>query len=145
MKVPISDNAVIDLDAPVLSAYRVQIKGTVRWFVWCKHCQVWYKHGSGEGHRQAHRNDSVKAVLANGAQLGLCWGVETCSLGSRGLTHVAMVGPFSGNQPCRDLLRVFGEACHTEPVLQEHLCVWLDAQCLNTQGNAVSSAADAAG
>ena len=38
----------------------------------------------------------------------------------------------------------FGEACHTEPVLQEHLCVWLDAQCLNTQGNAVSSAADGA-
>lgn len=59
MKVPISDNAVIDLDAPVLSSFEARIKGTVRWVVWCKHCQVWHRHVPGEGHREAHCNDSV--------------------------------------------------------------------------------------
>ena len=59
MKVPISDTAVIDLEAPVLLAYRVRIGQTVRWLAWCKHCQIWHQYGPGEGHREAHCNDSA--------------------------------------------------------------------------------------
>ena len=66
MKVPISDNAVIDLEAPVVSAFGARIKGTVRWLVWCKHCQVWHKHGPGEGHREAHCLDSTSPYWRKG-------------------------------------------------------------------------------
>ena len=58
MKVPISDYALVDLNAPVLPAYEAIIKGTVRWLVWCKHCRKWHRHGAAEGHREAHRTDS---------------------------------------------------------------------------------------
>jgi len=27
---------------------------SVRWVVWCKHCNAWHKHGPAEGHREAH-------------------------------------------------------------------------------------------
>ena len=68
MKVPISDTAVIDLDAPVLPAYKARI-GTVRWLVWCKHCQVWHQHGPAEGHREAHCNDSASPYWRTGYNL----------------------------------------------------------------------------
>ena len=45
MKVPISQHAVIDLDAPVLPAYEVRSKAGVRWVVWCKHCREWLGMG----------------------------------------------------------------------------------------------------
>ncbi len=58
MKVPISDYAVINLDAPVLPAYECFVSGSVYWLVWCKHCSKWHRHGPAEGHREAHCNDS---------------------------------------------------------------------------------------
>ena len=58
MKVPISEFAVIDLEAPVLSAYEVVIDGVTHWVVWCVHCGEWHKHGPAEGHREAHCQDS---------------------------------------------------------------------------------------
>ena len=57
MKVPISDYAVIALDAPVLPAYECFVSGSVYWLVWCKHCRYWHRHGPAEGHREAHCND----------------------------------------------------------------------------------------
>lgn len=76
MTVPISGDHLIDLDAPVLPAYEEVIKGTTRWLVWCKHCQTWHRHGTGEGHREAHCNDSSQPVLEDGIQLGVCREVE---------------------------------------------------------------------
>lgn len=54
MKVPISDRQLIDLDAPVLPAYRTRYGGIDRYAVWCKHCREWHFHGPAEGHREAH-------------------------------------------------------------------------------------------
>ena len=54
MKVPIDDYAVINLDAPTLSAYEAVIEGVTCWLVWCKHCRMWHRHGAVEGHREAH-------------------------------------------------------------------------------------------
>jgi hypothetical protein len=59
MKVPISDYALVDLDAPVLPAYEAVIEGVTHWVVWCKYCQVWHQHGAAEGHREAHCTDSA--------------------------------------------------------------------------------------
>jgi hypothetical protein len=54
MKVPISDFALIDLNAPTVAAYAVPHETGVAWGVWCKFCQAWHYHGIGEGHREAH-------------------------------------------------------------------------------------------
>jgi hypothetical protein len=54
MKVPIDDYACIDLDAPVLPAYETVSTGSVRWLVWCDHCDAYHRHGPAEGHREAH-------------------------------------------------------------------------------------------
>ena len=51
MKVPIDDHSVINLDAPTLPVYEATTDGSVYWFVWCEHCQVWHRHGPREGHR----------------------------------------------------------------------------------------------
>ena len=69
MKVPISETAVIDIEAPVLSAYEAVIKGSVRWVVWCKHCGQWHSHGPAEGHREAHCNDSASGYWKTGYNL----------------------------------------------------------------------------
>jgi hypothetical protein len=57
MKVPIDDDACIDLDAPVLPAYEAFVSGSVYWLVWCDHCGKHHRHGPAEGHREAHCND----------------------------------------------------------------------------------------
>jgi hypothetical protein len=49
MKVPISEYAVVDLDAPVLPAYEKIVGGVTKWVVWCKHSQKWHSHGAAEG------------------------------------------------------------------------------------------------
>ncbi len=49
MKIPIDEVAVIDLDAPVLSAYEAKYRGVVRWCVWCKHCREWQITGRLKG------------------------------------------------------------------------------------------------
>jgi hypothetical protein len=55
MKVPISDHALVSLDAPVLPAYSFRSAGrNQRWLVWCKWCRHWHAHGPMEGHREAH-------------------------------------------------------------------------------------------
>jgi hypothetical protein len=71
MKVPISEFDVIDLDAPVLSAYEVVVNGAVRWIVWCKHCMDWHNHGPAEGHREAHCQDSRSPYWKQGYNLAL--------------------------------------------------------------------------
>ena len=38
MKIPISEYACLDLDAPTLPAREVVISGATRWAVWCRHC-----------------------------------------------------------------------------------------------------------
>jgi len=69
MKVPISDQHLIDLDAPVLPAYEAVIRGSTRWLIWCKYCQTWHRHGAGEGHREAHCNDSSSPYWKTGYNL----------------------------------------------------------------------------
>ena len=69
MKVPISDYALIDLEAPVLPAYEAIIKGTVRWMVWCKFCNKWHHHGPAEGHREAHCTDATSGYWKQGYNL----------------------------------------------------------------------------
>ena len=69
MKVPIDEGHLIDLDAPVLSAYEVVLKGAVRWLVWCKHCEKWHGHGAAEGHREAHCIDSTSPYWKTGYNL----------------------------------------------------------------------------
>jgi hypothetical protein len=69
MKVPINETAVIDLEAPVLPAYDAVIKGSIRWQVWCKYCACWHEHGPGEGHREAHCNDSASPYWRTGYNL----------------------------------------------------------------------------
>jgi hypothetical protein len=69
MKVPISDCALIDLDAPVLPAFDVVIKGVTRWVVWCKFCEKWHHHGAAEGHREAHCTDSGSPYWKKGYNL----------------------------------------------------------------------------
>ena len=69
MKVPISEHALIDLDATVLPAYEASINGSVRWVVWCKHCGKYHRHGAVEGHREAHCNDSTGPYWKTGYNL----------------------------------------------------------------------------
>ena len=69
MKVPISDHAVINLDAPVLSAYEVVLDGSTHWVVWCEHCGEWHKHEAAEGHSEAHCQDSTSPYRKEGYNL----------------------------------------------------------------------------
>ena len=69
MKVPISECALIDLDAPTLPAYEVKSKADVHWVVWCKHCRMWHRHGAAEGHREAHCEDSSSPYWKTGYNL----------------------------------------------------------------------------
>ena len=69
MKVPISDDQLLDLDAPVLPAYEVVSGGAVRWQVWCKHCKEWHRHGAAEGHREAHCSDPASPYWKSGYNL----------------------------------------------------------------------------
>ena len=71
MKVPIDDYACIDLDAPVLPAYETVSTGSVRWLVWCDHCDVYHRHGPAEGHREAHCNDPTSRYWRSGFSLAL--------------------------------------------------------------------------
>jgi hypothetical protein len=71
MKVPIDDYACIDLDAPVLPACETISNGSVRWLVWCDHCDVYHRHGPAEGHREAHCNDSASPYWNTGYNLAL--------------------------------------------------------------------------
>ncbi len=69
MKVPISESALIDLDAPVLPAYEILVDGVQHWMVWCKHCRTWHRHGAAEGHREAHCEDSSSPYWKQGYNL----------------------------------------------------------------------------
>ena len=56
MKIPISEYAWLDLDAPTLPAVEcvsLQTSG-IHWAVWCKYCEEYHRHGAMEGHRKAH-------------------------------------------------------------------------------------------
>ena len=50
----------LDLDAPTVPAYerRYPVTDRLLWTVWCKHCERWHWHGPGEGHWEAHCQDS---------------------------------------------------------------------------------------
>jgi hypothetical protein len=69
LKVPISENALIDPDAPVLPAYEVVVDGVTHWVVWCKYCGQWHPHGAAEGHREAHCNASASPYWKTGYNL----------------------------------------------------------------------------
>ena len=69
MKVPIDEVAVIDLEAPVLSAYERRIDSAVRWCVWCRHCREWHDHGPAEGYREAHCQDESSPYWRTGYNL----------------------------------------------------------------------------
>lgn len=79
MKVPINEVAVVSLDAPVLSAYEARVKGVTRWFVWCKHCGKWHRHGPAEGHREAHCLDQSSPYWTTGYNLAFAGKVEGAS------------------------------------------------------------------
>lgn len=38
MKIPISDFALLDLDAPTVAAYAIPHETGVAWGVWCRYC-----------------------------------------------------------------------------------------------------------
>ena len=86
MKVPISEYALIDLDAPVLAAYEASIKGSVRWLVWCKHCGEWHGHGPTEGHREAHCQDSRSPYWKTGYNLAYAGKWQKLPRGNDGTT-----------------------------------------------------------
>jgi hypothetical protein len=69
MKVPISDYAVVDLDAPVLPAYERVVEGVMNWAVWCAHCEKWHFHGPADGHREAHCTDPASPYWKTGYNL----------------------------------------------------------------------------
>jgi hypothetical protein len=69
MKIPISEVALIDLDAPVLPAYEVVVDGVKHWVVWCRHCREWHRHGSAEGYRDAHCEDRSSPYWKRGYNL----------------------------------------------------------------------------
>jgi len=54
MKIPLSTNVLIDLDAPTLPAFETQIDEVTKWVVWCDHCETRHQHGALEGYREAH-------------------------------------------------------------------------------------------
>jgi len=49
MKVPISEDELLDLEAPVLLADEAVLNGSAYWLIWCNHCGVWHRYGSVEG------------------------------------------------------------------------------------------------
>ena len=59
MKIPLPDNAVTSLDAPVLPALAILCNDVSRWLVWCRYCQLWHRHGAQEGHREAHCTETT--------------------------------------------------------------------------------------
>jgi hypothetical protein len=69
MKIAIPNGFLIEPDAPVLTAEAVKIKGRERWRVWCAHCNVHHLHGVGEGHREAHCNDTASPYWKRGYNL----------------------------------------------------------------------------
>lgn len=69
MKVPIDEVAVIDTEAPVLSAYETKICGVTYWLVWCCHCEKWHRHGPAEGHREAHCQEWTSPYWKTGYNL----------------------------------------------------------------------------
>lgn len=71
VKVPILHNQVLDLDAPVLPAYRVNLKGSDRFAVWCKYCRAWHFHGPADGHREAHCSEVTSQYRRTGYNLAL--------------------------------------------------------------------------
>lgn len=70
-KVPISDHACVDLDAPVLAAEEVLVEGRRLWRVWCRHCDAWHYHGPMEGHRIAHCRVAASPYVATGYNIAL--------------------------------------------------------------------------
>ena len=69
MLIPIDANHVINLDAPVVSAYEVEVSDVPHWIVWCKHCGVWHQHSAGAGLRQAHCVNEHSPYLRHGYNL----------------------------------------------------------------------------
>jgi hypothetical protein len=69
MKVPISNYAVVELEAPVLPAYEKVVQGVTKWVVWCKYCGRWHSHGAAEGHREAHCHDPCSPFWKSGYNL----------------------------------------------------------------------------
>ena len=69
MKVPIDDVAVIDIKAPVLTAYETRIRGAVQWLVRFRHCKKRHRHGPAEGHRVAHCPDRRSPYWKTGCNL----------------------------------------------------------------------------
>jgi len=70
VRIPISNHAVIDLDAPTLAAYEVYDQ-YVRWVVYCKHCRLWHSHSPAEGHREAHCHDPESPYRKRGYNVSL--------------------------------------------------------------------------
>jgi hypothetical protein len=87
VKISIDDVAVLDLDAPVLSAYEAKYRGVVRWFAWCKHRRERHDHGPTEGHWEAHCRDPSSPYWKSGYNLAYAgkW-VTGRGLGSPGVT-----------------------------------------------------------
>jgi hypothetical protein len=76
MKIAISESALLDLDAPVLSAYETVVEEATLWAVWCKHCQAWHYHGAGEGHREAHCKSQESPYWKSGYNLAYAGRLE---------------------------------------------------------------------
>jgi hypothetical protein len=69
MKMPIDDVAVIDIKAPVPTAYETRIRGAIQWLVRFRHCKKWHRHIPAEGHRVAHCQDRSNPYWETGYNL----------------------------------------------------------------------------
>jgi hypothetical protein len=71
VRVPISDTAVIDLEAPVLPAYEIWETGGVVWVVWCQYCLMWHPHEGREGHHSCKCEVPISTYSRTGYNLSL--------------------------------------------------------------------------
>lgn len=75
------------LTAPTLPAYSKAINHSVYWLVWCKHCEVWHRHGPAEGHREAHCKDELSPYWKSGYNLAFAGEWDDKERNERGFRH----------------------------------------------------------
>lgn len=71
MKIPLGTFGCFSLEAPTLTAHKVEVDGVTYFRVWCDHCQQWHYHGPRDGHREAHCRDPESPYWRTGCNLAL--------------------------------------------------------------------------
>ena len=101
MRIPISDYAFIDLDAPTVAACETicAVTGAVTWNVWCRYFELWREHGpAGRTPRRSQQN--VHALLQD--EHNLAYAGEWWTLFTIPPFHAAWMKPI-GNEGGQNL------------------------------------------